>query len=176
MATLLAEGEEEFGGGDDLAGVALGVVGDMDEEAAYGGGELLTADGAGEFEVGAGQIANAGGGVIEGFVEFLQDRSNGDDRVGFSFQRSELRIGEVVAFGVGEEPIDATGDVTDVKGEGRQAVRLGVKVFLREAEAPVIDIFGCEVEGIKDGEVDCGQVFFSAAEPGLGIFRRNHAL
>ncbi len=136
-----AQCEEELGGGDDLAGVALGVVGDVDEEAADGGGELLAADRTREFEVGGGQIADTGCGVVEGFVKFVEDSSNGGGGFRFRFQGSELRVGQLIVLGVGEEAIDAAGDVTHVKSNGRKSVRLGVKVFQGETEAPVVDVF-----------------------------------
>ena len=42
---------DDFGGGDELAGVALGVVGAVDQQGAYGGGELLAAYAAGVVKV-----------------------------------------------------------------------------------------------------------------------------
>ncbi len=76
VAALLAEGEEELGGGDDLASVALGVVRDVNKEAADGGGEFLAADSSGEFNIRGGEIADAGGGVVERFVKFVEDASD----------------------------------------------------------------------------------------------------
>lgn len=51
---------EEFGGGDGLADVALGVVGDVNEEAAEGGQQGFLADGARLFEIGVGQGPDSG--------------------------------------------------------------------------------------------------------------------
>ena len=48
----------------------MGVVGAVDEEAAYGGGELLAAYSAGGGEGVGGEGADAGGGELEGLVEF----------------------------------------------------------------------------------------------------------
>jgi len=52
------DGTENFGGGDDLAGVALGVVGYVDERATDAGGQLLAAYAAEGVEVGRGQHAH----------------------------------------------------------------------------------------------------------------------
>jgi len=60
---LSAPGDEHFGGGDELTDVALGVVGDVDERAAEGNGQLLAADVAGRVEVGGGEGGDARGGV-----------------------------------------------------------------------------------------------------------------
>ena len=65
---------EDFGGGDYLAGVALGVVGYVDERAADGGGQLLAAYAAEGVEVGGGEDADAGGGVAEGGFDFGEER------------------------------------------------------------------------------------------------------
>ena len=69
---LVPQGLEDFGGGDDLADVALGVVGDMDQRAADGGGQLLAAHAAKDVEVGAGEGANAGGGVGKRGFDFAE--------------------------------------------------------------------------------------------------------
>jgi hypothetical protein len=101
-----------------LASVALSVVGDVDEEAADGGRELFAADGARGFQVCGGEIADASGGVVEAFVKFVEERSNGDARLRFRFHGGELRFGELIVFGVGEQAVDAAGDVADVKCDG----------------------------------------------------------
>ena len=85
-----------------------------------------------------------------------------------------MRVDEVVSFGVGEEAIDTAGDVTDVKGHRRKTVGLRVKVVLAEAKAPMVDVFRSEIESVEDGEVDGGEVFFAATEPGFGLFWRSH--
>lgn len=70
---LAAQSLEQLGGGDDLAGVALGVVGDVDHDTAEGGGKAFAADPARRFE--AGRVeglqtpGGAGGGGAEGFKE-----------------------------------------------------------------------------------------------------------
>ena len=72
---LVPQGLEDFGGGDNLADVALGVVGDMDQRPADGGGQLLATDAAKDVEVGAGESANAVGRVGKRGFDFTeQDR------------------------------------------------------------------------------------------------------
>lgn len=163
------KGKEEFGGSDGLTCVALSVVGDVDEEAADGGGELLAADGARRFQIGASEIANADGGVVEAFVKFFEERSNGDAWFGFGLHGGELCLAELIVFSVGQQTVDTASDVADVKGERGQTVGQGVKVFLSKAEAPVVDIFGSEFESIEDGEVDGGEIFGAATEPGFDV-------
>ena len=51
LARFSAERVQEFRSGNDLAGMALGVVGDVDEQTADSGREMLAADGARSFYV-----------------------------------------------------------------------------------------------------------------------------
>ena len=60
---------DDFGGGDELAGVALGVVGAVDKQGAYGGGELLAAYASGFGEAVGVDGSDAGGGGFEGGAE-----------------------------------------------------------------------------------------------------------
>jgi len=170
LGQLVSDGEEEFRGRDQLAGVALGVVGDVNEEPTDGRGESPATDGARAFEIGCGQIANAHGGVVEALMKLVKDCSNGSVWFGFGFEHGELGIVELLAFGVSKESVDAAGDMADVESDGWQAVGLGMKVFLAETEAPVVDTFESEFEGVEDGEMDGGKVFGVAAEPGFGVF------
>ena len=61
---------DDFGGGDELAGVALGVVGAVDKQGADGGGELLAAYPSGGVEGAGVDRADAGFGGCEGGTEF----------------------------------------------------------------------------------------------------------
>lgn len=169
MATLFAEGGEEFGGGDDLAGVALCVVGDVDEEASDGGGELAAANGAREFEAGGGEAADSGAGVFEARMKFVEDGFDGAVRRRFAFESRELGCGELIALGVSKEAIEAARDMAEVEGERGKAEGLRVKVIGGEAHAPAVDIFGGEFECVQDGEMDGREIFEVAAEPGFGV-------
>lgn len=60
----------EFRGGDGLAGVALGVVGAVDEQAADGGGQSFTADTAGLIEVGTDEGLDAADRVVNSLLKF----------------------------------------------------------------------------------------------------------
>lgn len=64
--------------------------------------------------------------------------------------------------------------MADVKGNGRQAVRFSMEVFLRKAEAPVIDVFESKFESIEDSEMDGGKSFGAASEPGLVLLHFKH--
>ena len=70
---MIAESKQEFGSGDGLADVALGVVRDVDEKAADCGWQVLAAYGAGKFEADGFECANAHGGIFQAGLEFFQD-------------------------------------------------------------------------------------------------------
>ena len=62
---LIAQGPKHLSRGDYLANVALGVVGDMNERAADGRGQLFAADEARSVEIGCCQNTNALAGISE---------------------------------------------------------------------------------------------------------------
>jgi hypothetical protein len=62
-----------FCGGDGLAGVALGVVGAVDEEAADGGGKGFASYGSGLFEVGVDEGLKAAHGVVDSLSKFCEE-------------------------------------------------------------------------------------------------------
>src|SRR5262249_39035981 len=134
-----AEGLEEFGGGDDLAGVALGVVGDVNQEAAGGGGGVVAGDGGGGVGAGGGGVADTSGGSVDGGLKFFEEFTAGAGGIGFGVECGELRAAKRITFGVGEETVEAAGDVADMEGDRRESVGLGVKIFVAQPGAPVID-------------------------------------
>ena len=60
---LAPQSFEDFGGGDDLAHMALGMVGDVDQRSPDGGGQLLAANAAKDVEVGSGEGTDTVGGI-----------------------------------------------------------------------------------------------------------------
>ena len=62
----------DFCGGDGLAGVALGVVGAVDQEAADTGGQRFSPHSARLFEVGSLEGANAAQGIVDPRSKFSE--------------------------------------------------------------------------------------------------------
>jgi len=121
-------GSQEFCGGDDLAGVSLSVVGTVDEEASDGGGKGTAAYGSGLIEVCGSEGADAAEGGVEALVEFFEEGGGcRGDRIEFGAEGFELGGAELVAFGVGEEAIEAADDVSEVKGDGGEVGGAGVE-------------------------------------------------
>lgn len=75
--SLLSQRFDQFGRRHNLTHMALGVVGNMDERATDGCGQLLAAYEARHVEVGGGQRADAIGGVLERDLDFGDEFGEG---------------------------------------------------------------------------------------------------
>ena len=83
---LASQRLEHFGGSDDLASVALGVVGYVNERASDGCGQLLAAYSAEGVEVGSGQDANSADGIGERDFDFCEEHGQGFFAAQFGFE------------------------------------------------------------------------------------------
>lgn len=127
---LLRTGDlNDFCGRDGLAGVALGMVGDVNEKATEGSGNPVAADVAGRFK-GLREGEDAGTAGSHGVVEFGEDFGVGSLQVRFGAQGGELVRAERLPFRVGKQAVERAGDVTDLEGYGRQVVWSAMELFL----------------------------------------------
>lgn len=159
---------DQLCGGDGLTDVALGVFRAVDEEADDGGGEGFAAHGARLVEGGGRDEADAARGLAEGGAEFGEDDLGIGDGGLLGVECVELGGGERTGFRVGEQAVEAAGDVAEVEGDGGQAVGTSVDLGVGQRGDPAGGIFAGELEGVEDlaaGGVDLGE---GAAEPGLG--------
>lgn len=150
--------------------MALGVIGAVDEEAADGGGESFAADGAGlgEVEVGiGGEGVDAGEGGVQAPVEFAEKIGFGGGWIALGLERGELGLAELAAFGIGEEAVEAAGDVAQVEGDGSYAGGAGVEGGFGKLGEGSVDVFTGELEGMDDGAEDGREAGVGAAEPGF---------
>jgi hypothetical protein len=151
-----------------LADVALGVLGDVDEKAAKGGGKALTAHPAGLIEVGVSKLANAGGAGDQRRVEFGEKFRAGADCFEFAFMLEDLFGGEGAAFSVGKETVQTAGDVAQVErywGKGRRA---SVELRIGEQTTVMMKIHVSEFESVENSAGHGGKFAEGAAEPGFG--------
>jgi hypothetical protein len=160
-------GRDDFGGGDGLADVALGVVGDVDEEAAEGSGKALTAHPAGLVEVGMSKLANAGGASDQRRVEFGEKLRAGADWFEFAFMLEDLFGGEGAAFSVGKKAVQTAGDVAQVEGYWGEGRRASVELRIGEQTTVMMKIHGSEFQGMENGAGHGGKFGEGAAEPGF---------
>jgi len=149
--------------------VALGVVGAVDEEASDGGGESAAAYSSGLFDVGGGEGADALEGGVDAVVELFEEGGFGGVRIELSAEGFELGGAELVAFGVGEEAIEAADDVAEVKGDGGEVGGTGVEGGVGERGAGGVDVLTGELKSVDNGAKDGGEVGVGVAEPGFWL-------
>ena len=75
-----------------------------------------------------------------------------------------------MTFRVGEQAVEATRNVAQMKRDGRCPEWRGVEIAVAEFGGPLINVFLGELEGVKDGAVNGGQFGVGAAEPGFGLW------
>src|SRR3974390_1994818 len=118
---LGADGLEHLGCGDDLAGVALRVVGHVDERSAHAGRELLAAYAAWLVIIAARERADAGSLCIEGRFEFGEELCEGLGAGLLGLHRGKLIGCELATFRIGEDAVRRTRNVFDVERDGGEA-------------------------------------------------------
>src|SRR5262249_21638655 len=117
------------------------MVCNVDQEAGHGGGEVFAADGARGFEIGGREGGDAGDATVEGGVEFDEAFGRSGAWRGFGVQGLKLGVSELLAFGVGQEAIEAAGDVAKMKGDGGVARYGEIDLSVGKASAPEVEIF-----------------------------------
>lgn len=168
MRSLVYSLPHNLSGGDGLAGMALGVVGTMEEQTANGGGESLAADAAGLIEIGCGEGLNTAQGVFDSLPEFAEQLGVGGVRGQLGFERGQLLGAELATFGIGEQTVEAAHDVAQVEGDGGDIRGTGVKGFGGQRGAPLFDVLAGELEGMDDGSQDRRDCGVGSAQPGFG--------
>jgi hypothetical protein len=134
-----------------LADVALGVVGDVDEQAAEGRGKALTAHPAGLVEVGMSKLPNAGGALDQRRVEFGEKFRAAADCFEFAFMLEDLFRGERAAFSVAKETVQTAGDVAQVERYGGKGRRSSVELRIGEQTTVMMKIHVREFESVENG-------------------------
>jgi hypothetical protein len=140
-----------------LADVALGVVSDMDQEAAKGGGQILPAHRAGQVEVETREFANTISAREERSVQFGEDIRAGAASCKFAFVLEDLFGAEGTAFGIGKKAIKTAGDVAQVESNWGEAGRASVELRISEQAAVMVKIDVREFEGVNYGPGNYGK-------------------
>ena len=138
-----------------MAGVALGVVGDMDDERTERGGDLLGAYGAGLFPKAAGRgciglrgLCAIGGfkmpdariGTGESSIELVEKFDGSSWGFEFRLEAGNLRRRKRMAFCIREQAVYAASDVAEVEGDGRKPTGASVELSFGKGMAPVMEI------------------------------------
>jgi hypothetical protein len=148
--------------------MALGVVGDVDEEAAEGSGKALTTHPAGLVEVAMSKLPNAGGASDKRRVEFGEKFRAGADWFEFAFMLEDLFGGERSAFSVGKQTVQTAGDVAQVERYWGEGGRASVQLRIGEQTTVVMKIHVSKFQGVENGAGHGGKFGEGAAEPGFG--------
>ena len=139
-------------GHDDLAGVALRVLGRVEQQAPNRAGKARAAHRPWLGERRLWPRPEPGEGGIDSGVEAGEQVGGLADHVFFLRpQRRALLVGERFAARVGEEPVHGAGDVEKVKGEGGRARRSSAKLLGGEARHGSLHFLARLHEGVSDG-------------------------
>lgn len=147
--------------------MALGVVGDVDEQAADAGRQLLAPNAAEGSGVNRCQGKDALFATREGCLHLGEQVGAGLVSTLLKFEGCKLVWRKLVAFRVGEQAVEAAGDVPQLEADGGQAEGLGVHLGSGEAVSPLGDIFPGEVEGVQDATGYGGNLGAGAGKPGF---------
>ena len=77
------------------------------------------------------EISNALGAQLEGGSKLFKKRVGRNLRAVFALQGRELLLIQRAPLGIGEQAVQAAGDVTQLKSNGWQAIRRGVQFRVR---------------------------------------------
>jgi hypothetical protein len=161
--------EEKLGGGNDLAGVPLSVVGNMDDQSGKSGGQTLFANETRLFKGCWVEAANAGSTLIQRGPKFTEKLRDSFRRIVLGRQRGQLVRTEFAALGVGEQAIQTKGNVTEMEADGRQSRGAGVYFLRAKAGAPTRKIFASELECVQGSALDGGDVGEGCTQPRFGL-------
>jgi len=138
--------QQELCRGDRLADVPLRVIGDVNEKTAQAGRQGFLAHDSRRFEIRGPKHSDS----LCAFRKRIGKLGKkllaicGGIRLGF--QRDELLVGEEVAFGVGEQAIQATSDVTQMKRQRCQSEGRSFDFGVGETIAPTVQVFSSKFQ------------------------------
>jgi hypothetical protein len=99
--------------------MALGVIGHMHQQSAYGRGHTLASYVSRLVEVSGVESANTFGAGFEAVRQLLKGLTSGDVRAAFRFHSLELFFRKLASFSVSEKPVDAARNVAKMECDGR---------------------------------------------------------
>jgi hypothetical protein len=164
-----ASGTDQLCGGDRLAYVALGVIGDVNEQTGYRSGEISPADGARLFQVGGvlAKSLDALGTCGQRGLQLGEELIARRMWIGFSAECRELFKFEWVALGVGQQAVDAAGDMTELKGDRGKIRWVGVKLLFGKLATPGLKVFRGKLNRVDNRARRGGNIRVGTAKPRL---------
>lgn len=92
----------------------------------------------------------------------------GCGRIKFGPQERDLIAGEGASFSVSEEAIHASRNVTEMKGNGSDVSRSGVKFFIGQGTGPPLEILLGQIERVQYGARNRQHIGVRPAKPRFG--------
>lgn len=164
--------------GDDLAGVALRVVGAMNENTAHSRRQLLFAYHNEFMEAIWRDGADSLGCPAKPGAKLVKDIRNGSvvksTGIEFAVERIKLCGAELPALRVGEQAVQRARNVAQMEDNGRKPGRTLQELIVAHGLAPEGGIFAAEIQGMKDAAADGVEFVVGITEPRLGEGRCLH--
>ena len=131
--------------------MALGVIGDVHKQPAQCRGQLIAADVPLCKEIRFRQKTNSGGTTTQGGVKFIEEFCAACDRRQFRLQQSELIRVKRLAFGIGEQPIETSGNVAQMERDWGDSERALIEFEVGQSSCPAIQIFPSQLQCVQHG-------------------------
>jgi hypothetical protein len=156
---------------NDLAGVALGMLGRVEQQSQDITRELGTAYHPGRKKLPFRHLLQDAHGIVDGNVDhrkqFLRRRGR-RARVSFSTQGDQLLIPDGAPLRVGEEPVQAACNVSKMKSYGSSTTRPCPQFKRREGSRSFTQIMTRLQQSVSDGYQDRQDTLDRATQPELG--------
>ena len=82
--------------------------------------------------------------------------------------RAQLLIVQFSPFGVGKQPVQASGNVAQMKRHRREPARTRIDLLIAEAAAPALQVFPRQLQRMHNGALHGRDFLQRTAQPGLG--------
>jgi hypothetical protein len=159
--------QNNFRGCDCLPHVPLSMVGDVDQQSCDRRGQLPLAHDPDLLECAHVERLNPEHAVREGGTQFREKGGPGRSCIHLGFQCSELLFIQVSPRGVGEQAIQTSRYMAQVKGHRRQSAGSRIDLFVAQTAAPALQVFSRKFQRMHDRALHGGNFLQRAPQPWL---------
>ena len=158
-----------------LPDVTLRMIGDVHQQAGHRRGQFVSCPRSRLCSRTPGRTLALGPARGQCRIEFGEKRISPSPWIQFRFQSGQLVVRQVSPLGVGQQPVEASCDVAQMKCHRRQSGRTRIDLFIVQASAPALQVFFCQLQRVHDCPLHRGNFLQRAPQPGLGGFRSRHS-
>ncbi len=148
----------------------LGVFGDVNQQAGYGGRQHGSADSSACRKLLRLKSQQAFDGALNGRLKLLHGIHR---RQLLLLQRNQLIRSQNAAFGIGNQTVQAPRDVPHLEGGRRQTERLHVQRLCVQRTAPSHHVFARQFQRVQNGPANGFHVGVRSPQPRLYSFSRH---